>query len=136
MDPDSLHGHEDTKKRILVVEDEWRLRRLLTDYLNQKGFHAADAESGPMALALQSLFRPDMVLLDIFMPGMDGLEVLRRMKAWAPDVAVVMLTAAHEEAMAHKAMELGALDYLTKPFHLEQLNTILSVHLLMMQAEK
>lgn len=113
--------------RTLIVDDEKMVRRVLCELLQKKGFHVADAETGPLALALFPLFRPDVVLLDILMPGMDGIEVLIQMKQWNPDVCVIMLTGVKDLTIARKAMQQGADDYLMKPFLFEQLETILTV---------
>ena len=69
-------------QRILIVDDDEMVRTALRELLEEKGYHLADAESGPLALALFPLFKPDAVLLDILMPGMDGIEVLQRMKLY------------------------------------------------------
>ena len=112
---------------MLIVDDEEMVRRVFCDLLQKKGFHVADAETGPLALALFPLFRPDVVLLDILMPGMDGIEVLKQMKQWNPDVCVIMLTGVKDMTIARNAIQQGADDYLTKPFKYEQLETILAV---------
>ena len=112
---------------MLIVDDEEMVRRVLCDLLQKKGFHVADAETGPLALALFPLFRPDVVLLDILMPGMDGIEVLIQMKQWNPDVCVIMLTGVKDMTIARNAIQQGADDYLMKPFLYEQLETILSI---------
>ena len=111
--------NEDMMKRVLVVDDDEGVRKMLCAYLLEQGFHAADAGSGPLALALFPLFHPKIVLLDICMPGMDGLEVLSQMKQLDPEVCVIMLTGMAGRTIAQQAMCLGADDYLTKPLGLE-----------------
>ena len=118
-------------QRVLIVDDDEMVRAALREFLEAKGYHLADAESGPLALALFPLFKPDAVLLDILMPGMDGIEVLQRMKPLKPDVRIIMLTAVAMDDVAQEAMKNGADDYLTKPIETEQLLTCLSTHLLM-----
>ena len=122
---------EQGRKRILIVDDDETIRTALTDFFLIKGYYAVNAETGPLALAMLPIFRPDLVLLDIFMPGMDGLAVLKRMKEWNPDLVVVMLTGANDLSTAQAAMRAGANDYLTKPFRYNQLETVISVHLLL-----
>ena len=121
--------------RVLIVDDEEMIRTTLCEFLRLKGYHAADAESGPLALAAFPLFHPDLVLLDILMPGMDGIEVLKRLKQWAPNLCVIMLTGVDDLTIARDAMQQGADDYLTKPFKFEQLETLMDVHGLLRDAE-
>lgn len=125
------HAIKQDEKRILVIDDEELPRQVLIEFLTIQGYHTADAESGPLALALLPLFHPDLVILDIFMPGMDGVEVLRRMMLWDPDIKIIMLTAAEDLDIARETMRLGAIDYITKPYEFDQLEMILSVHLLL-----
>ena len=114
--------------RVLIVDDEKMVRNALSDLLRKKGFDVASAESGPQALETFPAFNPDVVLLDILMPGMNGIEVLKQIKPMNPDVCVIILTAVKDLTIARDAMQQGANDYLTKPFKYEQLETILSVH--------
>lgn len=117
--------------RIMVVDDENSVRALLITLLTQKGYDVAGAASGPLALAKFISFHPHLVLLDINMPGMSGLETLRRLKALDPNLLVIMVTGVDDEYVAGEAIKAGACDYITKPISLAQLETHLSVHLLM-----
>ena len=119
-------------QRILVIDDEKAVRSVLITFLKQKGYTVAQAESGPLGLAQLNIFKPHMVLLDIRMPGMDGLELLKKIKEHSPDLSVIMVTAEDDDRVGRRAMENGALDYITKPFSFEQLETHLSVHLLLL----
>ena len=111
--------------KVLVVDDEPDAVGLLREFLRRKGLHVATAARGDEALTKIRQDPPDIVLLDISMPGMDGLEVLRRIQrseeARGPDV--IMLTA-HAE-MGREAMELGAFDYVLKPVDLDYLDRVL-----------
>jgi two-component system alkaline phosphatase synthesis response regulator PhoP len=102
-------------KTILVVEDEPEIARLARDYLEHAGFTVTIASDGPAALALVRSRRPDLVVLDLGLPGMDGLDVARSIRRDS-DLPIVMLTARADEADRVAGLELGADDYVTKPF--------------------
>jgi DNA-binding response OmpR family regulator len=104
-----------SEARVLVVDDEPMVREVLARYLEREGFTVDLAEDGEAALASYASSQPDLVLLDLMLPRVDGLEVFRRMRAdgWA---AVIMLTARGEETDRVVGLELGADDYVTKPF--------------------
>jgi two-component system alkaline phosphatase synthesis response regulator PhoP len=100
---------------ILVVEDEMDLSRVLRDYLERAGYQVDTAYEGPSAVSRFQHSRPDLVLLDLNLPGMDGLEVARAMRR-ERDVPIIMVTARVEETDRLVGLELGADDYITKPF--------------------
>jgi DNA-binding response OmpR family regulator len=102
-------------KTILVVEDEPEIARLARDYLAHAGFTVVTASDGTVGLALARSRRPDLVILDLGLPGMDGLDVARALRRDA-DTPIVMLTARADEADRVAGLELGADDYVTKPF--------------------
>jgi putative nucleotidyltransferase with HDIG domain len=106
------------RARILVVDDEESVRALLCAFLNARGFEVAEAPSGEGALALLEEQTRDVVLSDVRMPGMTGMQLLAEIRRRYPDVAVLMLTGCEEVSMAVDAMKLGAFDYLVKPFDL------------------
>jgi len=101
--------------KVLVVDDEESIVDLLRSYLTRDGFQVETAMDGPAALAKARAFHPDVVVLDIMLPGLDGLEVLRQLRAES-QVYVVMLTAKSEEADKVVGLSVGADDYVTKPF--------------------
>ncbi|MFA5909122.1 MAG: response regulator [Vicinamibacterales bacterium] len=104
------------KKRILIVEDEPAIRRLMTMALEPTGYDVVTADDGPMGLARFGVGAGwDAVLLDQRMPGMEGLEVLRRIKAITTAVPVIMITAYPSIDLAVDAMKIGAVDFLRKP---------------------
>ncbi|HEX6292518.1 MAG TPA: response regulator transcription factor [Herpetosiphonaceae bacterium] len=105
----------DTAPTILVVDDEQRLRALVRSYLERDGFTVVTADNGLAALDLARQRQPDVVVLDIMLPGIDGLEVCRRLRTFS-DAYVLMLTAKAEEIDRIVGLEVGADDYLTKPF--------------------
>jgi len=105
-------------RKVLVVEDHRDTRELLKYNLTAAGFDVAAADNGRSGLSLAAAFKPNIILLDLMMPGIDGLEVCRQLKA-DPDLAripVVMLTAKGEEIDKIVGLELGADDYVVKPF--------------------
>lgn len=105
---------------ILVVEDEKQLNRMIRDYLETLGWAAIGAETGPEALELFRNESPDFVLLDVMIPGLDGLDVMRRIRELS-EVPIIFLTAMAEEADKLIGLELGADDYITKPFSLKEM---------------
>ena len=100
---------------ILVVDDEPKIVRLARDYLEKNGFRVVTAADGPSALAMARREHPDLIVLDLLMPGMDGREVCRVLRAES-DVPIIMLTALSEESDQIVGLELGADDYIVKPF--------------------
>jgi len=107
--------------RILIVDDEQSLRDMLSLALSDEGWDVATAGDGEAAVAALQAEDVDVVLSDIRMPGMDGLELLRELTANAPDTDVIMMTAHASTDTAIEALRLGAYDYITKPFDLEEL---------------
>jgi len=106
--------------RILVVDDEANIRRIVTSYLRAEGFEVVEAADGKAALAAFERTAPDLVLLDVMMPGVDGIEVLRELRRRS-DVYVIMLTARAEETDRVIGLSVGADDYVTKPFGAKEL---------------
>ncbi|MEU1265398.1 response regulator transcription factor [Streptomyces cellulosae] len=101
--------------RVLVVDDDPTVAEIVTGYLDRAGYVVDRAGDGPDALARAAAHRPDLVVLDLMLPGMDGLEVCRRMRGQGP-VPVIMLTARGDEDDRIMGLEVGADDYVTKPF--------------------
>jgi DNA-binding response OmpR family regulator len=102
-------------RRVLVVDDEPHIRTVLRGYLQADGFEVAEAADGTAALAAMRDQPPDLVLLDVMMPGIDGLEVLRQLRTFS-DVYVILVTARAEEVDKLVGLGVGADDYITKPF--------------------
>jgi len=107
--------------RILIVDDDKDLRFNLSGILKDEGYDVLAAEDGREALKITQNNFPDIVLLDICLPGMNGIEILERFKRTDKDLIIIMLTASAEVKSAVKAMKLGAFDYITKPFDNEEL---------------
>src|SRR6476660_689787 len=105
-------------KKILIVEDEPDIAQLVKLYLEKEGFHTTVANSGVDALKLMKAERPDLLILDLMLPEIDGIEVCKKIRT-VPDTAllpIIMLTAKAEESDTIIGLELGADDYVTKPF--------------------
>ena len=107
----------DDRRTVLVVEDDAPLRRMVSIFLRAAGYHVRPAEDGSSGLALARDERPDLVLLDLMMPGLDGWEVLRRIKGDARTAAipVLVLTASVDAPLTEQALRLGATRFLAKP---------------------
>ncbi|MEN8039948.1 MAG: response regulator transcription factor [Actinomycetota bacterium] len=106
--------------RILVVDDEPKIRKIVTSYLRQEGFEVAEANDGPSAVSQTQRLDPDVVILDVMLPGFDGIEALRQIRTTS-DVYVIMLTARSEETDKLIGLSVGADDYVTKPFSAREL---------------
>ncbi len=115
-------------KTILVVDDKANVRTLVRDYLTEQGFHVSTADNGQNALYAARHDKPDLILLDIMMPEMDGYEFIRVYRRES-DAPIILLTAKLEESDKVIGLELGADDYMTKPFGMRELvariNTVL-----------
>lgn len=108
------------RRRLLVVEDDRVINQAVSDRLVAEGYDVVRAYDGPGAVAAYDEHEPDLVVLDVMLPGYDGLEVCRRIQAGHP-VPVLMLTARVEEADVLAGLDVGADDYLTKPFSMKEL---------------
>ena len=111
------------REKVLIVDDEYLIRWSLSENIKEEGLKCLTAESGEQAVELFRSELPDVVILDIKLPGMSGIEVLERIKEVERDVPVIMLTATSQVDVAVKAMKLGAYDYISKPFDLTEIRT-------------
>ena len=107
-------------RTMLVVDDEEKVREVLARFFTTRGFSVTTADSGGEALKQLSVGAPDYLLLDIHMPDVSGLEVLRQAKQRHPDLRVVMVTGRDDTALMDQAFELGAADYVTKPLNFDE----------------
>lgn len=107
--------------KILVIEDEGAVRAGLVDGLSLEGYEVVHCEDGPSGLDCYRDSQPDLVILDLMMPGLDGLEVCRRIRADSQNTPIIILTAKTSEVDKVVGLELGADDYLTKPFGMREL---------------
>ena len=116
--------------KILVVDDEPEACDALKEFLSMKGYEVSTAQDGQAALRKLKKYRPQIVLLDVIMPGMNGIEVLQEIKKIDPEIGVIMVTVVTDEDQAKKTLELGAYDYITKPVDLNYLETVVLVKIL------
>ncbi len=116
--------------KILIVDDEIEVVRTLQDFLTAKNHEVRTALNGEEALAKVKEMKPDIVLLDIMMPGMGGIDTLKEIKKIDPCIAVIMITAVVDEVLGNRAIELGAYDYITKPINLDYLETCVMVKMI------
>lgn len=117
-------GFMSKERKILVVDDERTIREVVRRYLELEGFVVMEAETGPQALSILQDNRPDLIVLDIMLPGVDGFSITRRLRSasdYSPlsidgDIPIILLTARTNEVDRVAGLELGADDYVTKPF--------------------
>ena len=115
--------HESTKPRILVVEDDQDLRTILKLQLTSSGFEVAEAENGAEGFAAVQAMRPDMVILDLMMPVMDGFGFLKRTRSlkYLQDIPILILTASEDERHRLRGFQYNADLYMNKPYDLDEL---------------
>ena len=109
------------EKKVLIVDDEERVVQSVMGVLEDEGFRVVTAKSGEEAIEAFQRENPDVTLLDIWMPGMDGIEVLRRFKGTSPDCQVIMISGHATISTAMAAVKLGAFDFIEKPISLDGL---------------
>lgn len=112
-------------KKILVVDDDETVRNILADFLSSQGLQVFQAGNGLRGLDVAEKEKPDIVLLDLIMPHITGIETLKRIKAKFPEMVVVILSGNQEEGTARDAVKLGAYDYLSKPVSLDRLGGLM-----------
>ncbi|AKP48849.1 MULTISPECIES: response regulator [Bacillus] len=108
-------------EKILIVDDQFGIRILLNEVLQKEGYETYQASNGAQALEIVDRYSPDLVLLDMKIPGMDGIEILKRMKQKDPDIRVIIMTAYGELDMIQEAKELGVLTHFAKPFDIDDI---------------
>ena len=119
-------------KKILVIDDEAEVCSLLETFLKKQGYSPISTTSAVEGLEKLKVEKPAAVLLDIRMPDMDGIEVMRRIRTINKDIPIIMATAVVDKKVAQDASDLGATDYIIKPFDLDYLKKVLLVKLAML----
>lgn len=117
-------------KKVLIVDDQNGIRILLMEVFNSEGYTTMQAPNGKVALEIVRNDAPDLVLLDMKIPGMDGLEILKHIKEINPEIKVIMMTAYGELDMIKQATDLGALMHFTKPFDIDEMRLAVNSHLM------
>jgi two-component system response regulator (stage 0 sporulation protein F) len=112
--------------RLLIVDDETPVREVLSEYFGDQGYAVQTAADGNEALAAIGRQRPDVVLADIRMPGMDGVELLRRLRDLDSGLAVIMVTAVEDLDLVRETLRIGAFDYVAKPFDFKALDQVVA----------
>lgn len=107
--------------KLLIVDDQYGIRVLLSEVFQSEGYEVHQAANGKQALALAEEHQFDLVVLDMKIPGMDGLEILKRLKEYDEGIQVIMMTAYGELDLIEEAKRLGALTHFTKPFDIEEM---------------
>lgn len=119
-------GNRLIKEKILIVDDQNGIRVLLMEVFGSEGYRTYQASNGKLALDIVKTEAPDLVLLDMKIPGMDGLDILKHIKKINPAIKVIMMTAYGELDMIREATELGALMHFTKPFDIDEMRIAVS----------
>lgn len=121
--------------RILVVDDAPHVLEMLVEYLRGEGFEVLGVADGEEALRRLPQFRPHLVLLDLLLPGLSGLETLQRIRALRRETGVVVVSGTEDVEIARRAVALGAVEYVTKPIDFTYLDSVLEIHTLMDQMD-
>lgn len=117
------------KEKILIVDDQFGIRILLNEVFQKEGYQTFQAANGVQALEIVKQHSPDLVLLDMKIPGMDGIEILKRMKVIDADIRVIIMTAYGELDMIQEAKDLGARTHFAKPFDIDDIRAAVREHL-------
>jgi two-component system, response regulator, stage 0 sporulation protein F len=121
----NYHGRKKSERKILIVEDDNKVLDFLHRLLSNKGYATVRANRGSRGLRLASIEKPDMVVLDLGLPDCSGIDVLKQLKAMDEAIQVIILTGYGSQKAARDAMELGAFDFLTKPFEVSELCAVI-----------
>ncbi|MGG0018592.1 sporulation initiation phosphotransferase Spo0F [Bacillus velezensis] len=116
-------------EKILIVDDQYGIRILLNEVFHKEGYQTFQAANGIQALDIVTKERPDLVLLDMKIPSMDGIEILKRMKMIDESIRVIIMTAYGELDMIKESKELGALTHFAKPFDIDEIRDAVKKYL-------
>ncbi|TLS38965.1 response regulator [Pseudalkalibacillus caeni] len=124
------------EKKVLIVDDQYGIRILLSELLKKEGYKTYQASNGVAALEIVKKEDPALIILDLKMPGMDGIEVFKEIKAMESNAKVIFMTAYGELQLINEFMELGALTHFTKPFDIEEVAKTVKKELPLKQGNK
>jgi len=124
-------GEAEPKGKILIVDDEESVCIFLAAFFQKRGYETMTGRSGDEVLTLMRKDRPSIILLDIAMPGMDGLQCLKKIREVNKNIGVIMITGLHNEKVAKEAIDLGAYAYVLKPFDMKYLEMVVLTRLAM-----
>ncbi|WP_078543403.1 response regulator [Litchfieldia alkalitelluris] len=120
------------KEKILIVDDQYGIRILLNEVFQKEGYQTFQAANGVQAIDIVTKHSPDLVLFDMKIPGMDGIEILKRLKAIDADIRVIIMTAYGELDMIQEAKDLGAITHFAKPFDIDEIRDAVKKHIVPM----
>ncbi|WP_062351500.1 response regulator [Bacillus kwashiorkori] len=115
--------------KLLIVDDQFGIRVLLKEIFQREGYETYQAANGKRALEIVKQKKPDLVLLDMKIPGMDGLEILKRMKEINEEIRVLIMTAYSELNLLQEAVDLGALGHFKKPFDIDEIREVVKKYI-------
>ena len=118
---DGVIKMNEVKIKVLVVEDEASIRKFIGINLERSGFTVLEAETGEKALEMARAYKPEVMVLDVMLPGMDGFEVCAKLRDEMPELIIIMLTARGQDIDRITGLEIGADDYMVKPFNPREL---------------
>jgi len=120
--------------KLLIVDDQYGIRLLLHEIFKKEGYDVYQAANGFQAIDIVTNDRPDLVVLDMKIPGMDGIEILKRIKEIDQDIKVILMTAYGELDIIEEAKKLGAIRYFAKPFDIDEIKTVVREHMVTYQS--
>ena len=126
MDDVQAHGQEPSQRKLLIVDDEEKICRMLAQHFSFNGYEVRTVCRGEEALVLARIFHPHVVLLDLLMPGMNGVDTLKGLKQLIPPPKILMISAADHREVVHGALDLGADFYVCKPVDLSELDILVN----------
>ena len=126
MQQDPTHVGQRTRRKVLIVDDQAKICFALGEYFTFRGYDVRTVFSGEEAIALQPAYHPEVVLLDLLMPGLGGVETLKQLKRTQPCPTVIMMSVADHEEVVQGSLHLGADFYVTKPIDFSKLEELVS----------
>ncbi|MFQ6618273.1 MAG: response regulator [Fidelibacterota bacterium] len=115
------------QKKILIIDDEEDIRKTLSLFLERRGYGVIEAGDVIDTIKYMNKETPQIIFLDIKLPGLDGIEILKMIKHYDQDIPVIMMSGYATEDMAKESLQLGAFDYVRKPFNMDRIDSILSM---------